>query len=230
MASSRGSDDKSWSELASEAAGVAKSALGKLGQTISDTVTALVPQRKQAPPQRSSQRQRYGRSDNEYGRLYPWERDQGSSGLTEGLMGGLVGRAMGGMLGGVARQLQQQQQQAADLRQQALHAVQGDRRVQAQLGRDISVGPGGSSQSTSSSWVNGQSTTTTTLQFNVVGSSGRQALTSVRESSSGSRGSRVSVQVQLPTGDVIDIDGSGGGGGSSISSEDIIDVEVRNVR
>ena len=33
--------------------------------------------------------------------------------------------------------------QAADLRQQALHAVQGDRRVQAQLGRDISVGPGG---------------------------------------------------------------------------------------
>ena len=33
--------------------------------------------------------------------------------------------------------------QAADLRQQALHAVQGDRRVQAQLGRDISLGPGG---------------------------------------------------------------------------------------
>ena len=32
--------------------------------------------------------------------------------------------------------------QAADLRQQALHAVQGDRRVQAQLGREISVGPG----------------------------------------------------------------------------------------
>ena len=39
------------------------------------------------------------------------ERDQGSTGLTEGLMGGLVGRAMGGMLSGVARQLQQQQQQ-----------------------------------------------------------------------------------------------------------------------
>ena len=38
------------------------------------------------------------------------------------------------------------------------------------------------------------------------------------------------LQVQLPTGDVIDIDGSGGGGGSSISSEDIIDVEVRDVR
>lgn len=55
-----------------EAAGVAKSALGKLGKTISDTVTAMVPQPKQAPPQRSSQRQRYGRSDNEYGRLYPW--------------------------------------------------------------------------------------------------------------------------------------------------------------
>ena len=36
---------------------------------------------------------------------------------------------------------------------------------------------------------------TTTLQFYVAGSSGRQALTSVRESTSASRGSRVSVQV-----------------------------------
>ena len=33
--------------------------------------------------------------------------------------------------------------QAADLRQQALHAVQGDRRVQTELGRDVSLGPGG---------------------------------------------------------------------------------------
>lgn len=33
--------------------------------------------------------------------------------------------------------------QAADLRQQALQAVQADRRVQSQLGRDISLGPGG---------------------------------------------------------------------------------------
>ena len=33
--------------------------------------------------------------------------------------------------------------QAADMRQQALHAVQRDRRVQAHLGRDISLGPGG---------------------------------------------------------------------------------------
>ena len=33
--------------------------------------------------------------------------------------------------------------QAADLRQQALHAVQRDRQVQAHLGRDISLGPGG---------------------------------------------------------------------------------------
>ena len=53
-----------------------------------------------------------------------------------------------------------------------------------------------SSQSTSSSWVNGKATTTTTLQFYVVGSSGRQALTSVRESSSGSSGSSVNVQVR----------------------------------
>ena len=37
------------------------------------------------------------------------------------------------------------------------------------------------------------------------------------------------LQVQLPTGEVIDVDGSGGGG-SSLSSEDIIDVEVRDVR
>ena len=55
-----------------EAAGVAKSALGKLGKTLSDTVTALVPQTKQSPPARSPPRQRYGRSDSEYGRLYPW--------------------------------------------------------------------------------------------------------------------------------------------------------------
>ena len=51
-----------------------------------------------------------------------------------------------------------------------------------------------SSQSTSSSWVNGRSTTTTTLQFYVAGSSGRQALASVRESRSDG-GSKVSVQV-----------------------------------
>ena len=57
--------------------------------------------------------------------------------------------------------------------------------------------PCSSSQSNSSSWMNGQATTTTTLQFYVVGSSGRQALTSVRELSSGSSGNRVNVQVGL---------------------------------
>ncbi|CAK0783198.1 hypothetical protein CVIRNUC_006397 [Coccomyxa viridis] len=230
MASSRGQEEKSWSDLASDAAGLAKSAIGKLGRTLSDTVTALVPQSREDPPRRVSPRQRYGRGDNEYGRMYPWEREQGSTGLAEGLMGGLVGRAVGGMLGGMAKQLQQQQQQAADLRQQALHAVQRDRQVQAHLGRDISLGPGGSSTSTSSSWVNGCSATTTTLQFYVAGSSGRQALASVRETTSGNGGSSTSVQVQLPTGEVLDIDGSDSGGGSSGMSGDVIDVEVRDVR
>lgn len=38
-------------------------------------------------------------------------------------------------------------------------------------------------------------------------------------------------QVQLPTGEVIDIsDETGGGGRSSYGSEEIIDVEVRDVR
>ena len=50
---------------------MAKSALGKLGKTISETVSALVPQ-KEAPPPRSPQRQHYGRGENEYGRMYPW--------------------------------------------------------------------------------------------------------------------------------------------------------------
>ncbi len=38
------------------------------------------------------------------------------------------------------------------------------------------------------------------------------------------------VQVQLPTGEVLDIDGSDSGGGSSGMSGDVIDVEVRDVR
>jgi hypothetical protein len=38
------------------------------------------------------------------------------------------------------------------------------------------------------------------------------------------------LQVQLPTGEVIDIDETGGGGRSGYGSEDIIDVEVRDVR
>lgn len=51
------------------------------------------------------------------------------------------------------------------------------------------------STSTSSSWVNGRATTTTTLQFYVAGSSERQALTSVREARGDSGAPSVTVQV-----------------------------------
>ena len=58
--------------IAGDAAGLAKSAIGKLGRTLSDTVTALVPQRREDPVPRAPPQQRYGRGSNEYGRMYPW--------------------------------------------------------------------------------------------------------------------------------------------------------------
>ncbi|BDA47500.1 hypothetical protein COCOBI_10-3480 [Coccomyxa sp. Obi] len=228
MASSRNSEEKSWSELAKDAANLAASAVSKVGKSVSNVVRSLVPapqeqQRRQPPsrPQRS-----YGNAEGDYGKLNPWERERGGLGIGEGLVGGLLGRAAGAMLGGAMRQLQDQYKQTEALREYALTRMQSDSRITSRLGGSIAPGTGGSSTSTSSSYINGRSTTVTTLQFYVRGSSGQQALASVQEAVSNAS-SDVVIKVQLPNGQVIEVDG---GGSDSSMGGDVIDVEVRDVR
>ncbi|EIE23588.1 hypothetical protein COCSUDRAFT_53399 [Coccomyxa subellipsoidea C-169] len=226
MASSRNNEEKSWSEIAKDAAELAASAVSKVGKSISSAVRSLVPQEQQQKQQPLRPQRSYGRSEGDYGKLNPWERERGSLGMGDGLVGGLLGRAAGAMLGGAMRQLQNQQEQAEALREHALRVMQSDSRLRSRLGGSISPAPGGSSTSTSSQYINGRSTTTTTLQFFVRSSSGQQGLASVQQTV-GDTGSDVIIKVQLPNGQVIQVDGSGSDG---VVGGDVIDVEVRDVR
>ncbi|KAK9905622.1 hypothetical protein WJX75_003275 [Coccomyxa subellipsoidea] len=228
MASSRNNEEKSWTDLAKDAAELAASAVSKVGKTVSSAVRSLVPQEQQRKQQPSQRQRSYGSADGDYGKLNPWERERGSVGMGDSLIGGLLGRAAGAMLGGAMRQLQNQQEQAEELREHALRVMQSDRSLRSRLGGSISPAPGGSSTSTSSQYINGRSTTTTTLQFFVRSSSGQQGLASVQQAV-GEGGSDVTIKVQLPNGQVVQVDGSGGGSSSSIEG-DVIDVEVREVR
>ncbi|KAK9828396.1 hypothetical protein WJX81_003744 [Elliptochloris bilobata] len=200
-------EEKSWVELAGEAAELAKGALAKIGKTVSSALSAITP----LPPQ---ERQPPERPKSSFGQP-PWGGGRGG-GLASGggLLGGMLGRIVAATLGGAMEQLQQQQAQAQDLQARALTLLQSDERVRQRLGGSVSVAPGGLSTRGSVQSMNGRSTRTLAVDFPVVGPSGRFAAASVvqRQGATTVGLETLEVSLQLPGGEVLQVTGGGKGG------------------
>mmetsp|Transcript_27085 Transcript_27085/g.48278 ORF Transcript_27085/g.48278 Transcript_27085/m.48278 type:complete len:295 (-) Transcript_27085:170-1054(-) len=210
----RGDDDKSWSEIAGEAAGALKSAAKKAGNSL----------QKALGQDEATKLERQRRKEH--------EEMQKAPDLGQVFGGGLVGRMAGAMLGsalkGLGEQMEKAGREAASIQNQARDAIEADRRVVEALGGSVQVG-GPISQSSMSSSINGRTTKQVSLILPVMGQRGvAQAQV---EASEGEEGiSQLKIQVRLPSGETVSVDGSGGvGGGSSGGSGRVIDAEWREL-
>lgn len=230
-AATRGSGDKSWGEIAEEAAVVAKDVAGKIGQGVGALAKALSSavsggggDRAALTPERRAQ-------EEQERRLRQQQKDAEQS-LSKALGGGLFGRVASGVLSSAARSiassLEAQQRETADVRAAAEAALKSSPDLSARLGGvEFEVGPT-MSQSSSSMSVNGRTEKRVALVVPLVdGRSGRVLATArvdaspPASSSSGGRddgaGTRVldaipvDVTVTLPTGETLKV-GRGGGG------------------
>lgn len=129
--------------------------------------------------------------------------------------------------------MKQSQNAAQEIHSVAAAAVRRDPRVNKALGGPPVECSAPLSVSSSSSSVNGVTTSTTEIQFIAQGSAGRQAPVSVRATS----GRPLEIVVQLPSGAVrVDAGGGagggGGGGGGGVVDpvSGVIDVEAREVK
>ncbi|PSC71395.1 hypothetical protein C2E20_5367 [Micractinium conductrix] len=214
MASNRGGD-KSWSEIAAEAAELGKDLVKKVGNSVTKAVAAIVPSEKQE--ERPSQRER------ERGRQDVYRPEDAFGG---GLVGGLISKAVGGMLrsavSALGEQMRQAAEQAADVQDRAARIIEGSAKLRSRLGGDVRVLPP-VSQSSMSSSVNGRMTKTVTLLMPVVGAGGQTAQAQVQFAEGEGASGGLTVAVRLPNGEVVQLDG-----GSSPSAQ-TIDVEWRSV-
>lgn len=212
---SRSGGDKSWSEIASEAASVGKDLLKKVGSTVSSAVEkvsdAIVSQREEREPPVASQPRRRGREE-----LGDWA---GGGGL----LGGLVGRAVGGLVGGAIREMGKQMQQAAqqseEIRSRAAAVIETSSQVRNRLGPGVRVGLP-VSQSSMTQVINGVSSRRVTLLLPVSSSRGpAQADVSFVEGGQAGREGDLSIRLRLPSGEVLDVNVAGGYAGKTIDVE-----------
>jgi hypothetical protein len=140
---------------------------------------------------------------------------------------GLLGKAAGALLGAgvkaIAGQIRNAAAETEAAHAQAAALVERDARVAAALGGPVRCGPPFAVSSSSSS-VNGVSSSSTSLQFMVEGATGRVAPVEVQVTN----GRNTTARVRLPTGDVVL--GSSGGGGGRGGSGTIIDVDEADYR
>ena len=158
------------------------------------------------------------------------EREPDVSALLRPLLGnGLLARAAGAVLGKGLSALGAQMRSAAaeteDARERAAALVAADARVVAALGGPVRCGPPFAVSSSSSS-INGVSSSSTTLQFMAEGATGRVAPVEVQSSAGGP----LLARVRLPTGDVLLDSRDGRGGGRAPGGGQIIDVDARDYR
>ena len=160
------------------------------------------------------------------------EREPDVSALLRPLLGnGLLARAAGAVLGkglsALGAQLRSAAAESEAVHERAAALVAADARVVAALGGNVRCGPPFAVSSSSSS-INGVSSSSTTLQFMAEGATGRVAPVEVQSSSGGP----LLARVRLPTGDVVldSRDGRGGGGGRAPGGGQIIDVDARDYR
>mmetsp|Transcript_3200 Transcript_3200/g.8031 ORF Transcript_3200/g.8031 Transcript_3200/m.8031 type:complete len:282 (-) Transcript_3200:133-978(-) len=208
----RDDDDKSWSEIASQAAGALKSAAKKVGKGVQkalgqDEATKLERQQKKA-------REELERPPD----------------LGQLVGGGLVGRMAGAMLGSAVKAMGEQMAAAgravADVENRARDAIESDSRVLDLMGGRVEVGPP-MSQSSMSSSVNGRVTKQVTLLLPVSGARGRGQAEVV--ASEGEEGiTQMRIQVRTPDGSTVAVDGSGGSG-KHASTGRVIDAEWKDL-
>lgn len=127
---------------------------------------------------------------------------------------------LGAGLSALNQQMKQTQRASEDVHAVASAAVRRDPRVAKALGGAVECSAPLSVSSSSSS-VNGVSTSTTAVSFTVQGPSGRQASASVRATS----GRPMDIVVQLPTG-AIRVD-AGAAGADPAGVIDVDDYKVR---
>lgn len=210
------SGEKSWSEIAAEAAELGKDLVKKVGSSVSKAVEVIVPSQREEerPTRRESQR---GRED-----VYRPE-DLGFGG---GLVGGLLGRAVGGMLrsavGAMGEQLRQAAEQVADVQERAARVIENNGRVRSLLGSPVRVLPP-VSQSSMTQSINGRTSRTITLLMPVVGPTGTTAQAQVKYVEGDAATQELNVSVRLPSGEVVRLDGASAAAGQTI------DVEWRSV-
>lgn len=161
------------------------------------------------------------------------EREPDISALLKPVFGdGLLGRTAGALFGAglqaVAGQVRSAAAASAQVQDEAAALVESDPRVVAALGGPVRCGPP-FAVSSSSTNINGVSSSTTTMQFMAEGATGRAAPVEVQ-----STNGRLVARVRLNTGDVTLSRGSGGGGGGGVrrgqQSGNIIDVDDYTVR
>jgi hypothetical protein len=161
------------------------------------------------------------------------DREPDFSALLKPVFGdGLLGKAAGAFLGAgikaVAGAVKGAAAESSRVQEEAAALIESDPRVAAALGGPVRCGSPFAVSSSSQS-INGVSSTSTSMQFMVEGSTGRAAPVEVQSSNG-----RVVARVRLNSGDVVLSGGPGGGGGGGgrrqSGTGNIIDVDDYTVR
>jgi len=202
--SRREDENKSWSELAEEAADVAKAVVGKIiktGQEIAKSGS-------------KGGKEKLKRKEDEEGRLLrPGE-------MFGGLMGRTVGSLIGSVFRGLSEQLAETQRQTRDVYAEAADRVQKSEEIRSALGSVTCGAP--FSQSSSSQSINGVITKRTALEFPVSGTRG-SGMVQVDATEDADRIRNIRINVRLSSGRTIRVE-------SDRSSEGrTIDVDWKDV-
>lgn len=219
-------DSKSWGEIAAEAVEVAKD----VGSKLKDSITSLVPGKKQqTDSSRLQQRSPYSRGDE---RPLPMPLPGG------GLLGGLVGGLLNTAVKGLAKELEKSAEQTRSVTDLAAERISSSRRIKQRLG-EVTVGLP-MSQSVASQSINGRVSKTVSLLlpvYNLAGAAVAQAQVTQVE---GPAQNTCRIAVRMPEGDTVVLDDSDEPGGSSGSSSrrkagaavqgDVIDAEFRDLK
>ncbi|WIA13518.1 hypothetical protein OEZ85_007091 [Tetradesmus obliquus] len=217
-------DSKSWGEIAAEAVEVAKD----VGSKLKDSITSLVPGKKQQQPDSSRLQQRspYGRDDD---RPLPMQLPGG------GLLGGLVGGLLNTAVKGLAKELEKSAQQTRSVTDLAANRISSSRRIKQRLG-EVTVGLP-MSQSVASQSINGRVSKTVSLLlpvYNLAGAAVAQAQVTQVE---GPAQNTCRIAVRMPEGDSVVLDDADEPGSSSSRRKagaavqgDVIDAEFRDLK
>lgn len=214
---SRAQGEKSWGELAADAADVAKSAFAKLKDSAASVVEGLVKRDKNVSTETR-------RNVPEYQR--PSEFSVPTDLFGPGLMGKVLGGLVGSAVKAVSKQVAESAKESNAAYNHAASVIRNSLKLRNKLGGGVTVGPA-VSQAMSTSYINGRSSTVIQLVAPVYSDGGEaaQANISVNESSAGPR--TFDIVVRLPNGTNIRIDD--GSSGSIDPTGRTIDVDFEEI-
>lgn len=227
FATGKQDNEKSWGDIAAEAADVAKSVFDKVKSGASAAIEAFKPPKTPLEQPRDEDRSRG-----------PLKGRQGGDAPLAPLFGdGLLARAVGGMVAGALRglgeQLEKQARETRGVYEDAAVAIRGCPEVAARLGGAVSVG-GPMSQSSSSSNINGRVTKRVVMVLPVSGPNGAFAQAQVISTETSGAPAATDIKVVMPTGESIQVSGGSGGSGGGrkryVQTGEVIDAEYTDVK